>query len=124
MFGGWTYLWSQYEVLDGDVFVQSVTASFEYRLGRSETVSIHRSLENPLDCTVSINGQECSFCILIDCQNVVLDGDENVLSGSDLTYDSCGINYEGGRVFEVFDMYFGDSWVGCPPVLEPLLDLI
>ena len=110
---------------EGDIVAYST--SFQYTVGRNELVHMHRSLENPLQCRVEVNGHKCSDCgvyyclddsigLRIDCSNVAVEQDGVEHSGGQ--YDTCSDLHDEGGVLEVLDMFFVETYTGCRPVLE------
>ena len=112
--------------LGDDARFVSYTSSFQYTKGRNETVTLDASLET-LDCSVRVDGQDCSACawflclddslgLFVDCNNII--------PGRSGLYDTCqGLHEEGGP-FEVYNMYFTNSFTGCIPTLSPFDKLL
>ena len=112
--------------LDEGGNIISYKTSFQYVKGRNETVTIEKSKMDDVGCRVKVDGEECASCSMFSCADnaVGVQADcTNVVEDEDAVHSTCtGLHDEGG-VLEVFHMFFSDSFSGCRPTLQPLINL-
>jgi hypothetical protein len=104
--------------------VVSKFTGFQYVEGRDDLVAFHEYMGNskePNECLVTVNEEECSECISIDCddpgKNAFMGRSfdcENVLDG--ISFDGCGTN---ATVEGVFEFLVQSEFTECTPVRDP-----